>query len=931
MRRGSTISRLIIAVFFFLSSVSGLLAATGKIGGTVTDANSGEALPGANVEVLDHFTGAAADANGEYVITIEEGTYTLRATFTGYSPVEKSVTVKAGESVELNFAMEEAIVELGDVVVVLGSRGKKARTQTETPVPVDVLDIEQLVAQSPQVTVNQIMNYAAPSFSSNTQTISDGTDHIDPASLRGLGPDQVLVLINGKRRHTTSLVNVNGTFGRGNVGTDLNAIPAASIARIEVLRDGAAAQYGSDAIAGVINIVLKDQTNALTATANSGAYVSKNSEGSYDGLYNNVAVNYGLPIGDRGGYINFTGSYEDRDPTNRMKEWGGTIFKGYNNPNYTGDPNDDITESELARRGLTRSDFNMRVGQAALKSGQFFANMAVPISRGAEFYAFGGIGYRHGNSAGFYRLPYQERTVTSVYPNGFLPEINSNIFDKSLATGIRGELYGWDVDFSNTYGSNSFQFQITNTLNASLEDRTKTSYNSGGFAFTQNTSNFDASHFYDDVMSGMNVAFGGEYRYENYQIFAGEEGSYAKYDINGDIVTPNTPDSLLVRGPNGKVRPGGAQVFPGFRPANEVSANRSSVAFYADVELDVTEDFFAEFAYRFEDYSDFGSTSNYKVASRYKLGDDFSVRGAYSTGFRAPSLHQINFNATSTLFVDGIPNEVGTFSNNSRVAKILGIPKLKEEDSQNLTLGITAKIPEYDLTATVDVYQIDIQNRVVKTGTFKPAKDANGNYASAKDEELAQLLASVNATGAAFFANAIDTRTQGLDVVLSHRWNLSDTRHLRSDIAATFSQTKQVGDIHASDLLSNKLDTYFDETSRIYLEAAVPRTKINVTETYNTNDYSVMLRGVYFGSVEEATNNAGNRQVFSAKWIFDASVGYNLTHNLRLTVGANNLFDTYPDMNIPANQSGGRFLYSRRSQQFGFNGRYLFSRLSFQL
>ncbi len=926
----STITRMVLFVSFFLFS-STLWAATGKIAGSVTDASSGEALVGANVEVLDHFTGAATDENGEYVITIEEGTYTLRASYTGYKNVDKTVTVKAGESVEVNFAMEEAVVELGDVVVVLGSRGKKARTQTETPVPVDVLDIEQLTAQAPQVTINQIMNYAAPSFSSNTQTISDGTDHIDPASLRGLGPDQVLVLINGKRRHTTSLVNVNGTFGRGNVGTDLNAIPSAAIERIEVLRDGAAAQYGSDAIAGVINIVLKDQTNALTATANSGAYVSKNSEGSYDGLQKVLSVNYGLPIGDKGGYINFTGMYEDRGHTNRMKEYTGTIFKGYNNPDYTGDPNDDITESELQRRGLTRQDFNMRVGQAALKSGQFFMNAGIPISRNSEFYTFGGLSYRHGNSAGFYRLPYQERTVTSVYPNGFLPQINSHIFDKSLALGIRGKLYGWDVDFSNTYGSNSFTFIIGNTLNASLEDRTKTTYNSGGFSFQQNTANFDASNYYDDIMSGLNVAFGAEYRYENYQIHAGEEGSYAKYDKNGDIVTPNTPDSLIVKGPNGAARPGGAQVFPGFRPENEVDANRNSVAFYTDFELDVTDDLFAELAYRYENYSDFGSTSNYKVAGRYKFLDNFSLRGAYSTGFRAPSLHQINFNATSTLFVDGIPNEVGTFSNNSRVAKILGIPKLKEEDSQNLTLGITAKIPESNITATVDAYQIDIQNRVVKTGTFKPAYDDQGNPATAKDAEMEQLLASVNATGAAFFANAIDTRTQGIDVVITHRYDLTDASNLQSNIAATFSQTKQVGDIHASELLSDKLDTYFDETSRIYLEAAVPRTKINITETYNTNDYNVMFRGVYFGSVEEATNNPNNHQVFSAKWIFDASFSYRLNDHLKLTVGSNNIFDTYPDQNIPENQSSGRFLYSRRSQQFGFNGRFVFGRLTFQL
>jgi iron complex outermembrane recepter protein len=930
MGRNST-AQFVLSFILSLFLLGTAFAQTGKIAGTVSDGDNGDVLVGVNVEVLNEFTGAATDGNGEYVITVGAGTYTVRITSIGYETVDKEVTVNAGETTHLDFETSQTIAELADVVVVIGSRAQRPRTATETVVPVDVLDIQQLVSQAPQVTLNEILNYVAPSFSSNTQTISDGTDHIDPASLRGLGPDQVLVLINGKRRHTTSLVNVNGTFGRGNVGTDLNAIPTASIKRVEVLRDGAAAQYGSDAIAGVINIVLRDATDKLNVTANSGAYYSSESEGTSDGEFKNVSMNYGLPIGEDGGFINMTGSYEDRNPTNRMKEWGGQIFAGFNDPNYTGDPGDDITEDELVRRGQKRSDYNMRVGQSAYKSGAAFMNMVLPTSKTSEMYAFGGISYRNGNSAGFYRLPYQERTVTNVYENGFLPEINSNIHDQSFAIGIRGKAKGWNLDLSNTWGRNSFQFQIGNTLNASLEDATKTSYNSGGFAFTQNTANFDATRHIDDMMEGFNMAFGFEYRYENYEIFAGEEGSYAKYDKNGDIVTPNTPDSLIVKGPNGKARPGGAQVFPGFRPANELNAYRSSFAFYTDLELDLTENIFGGFAYRFEDYSDFGSTNNIKFTGRIKLADDYAVRGAFSTGFRAPSLHQINFNATSTLFVDGIPNEIGTFSNDSRVAQILGIPKLKEEISQNLSLGVTGNLPELQLTVTIDAYQINIQDRVVKTGTFKPSFDDNGNPASAKDAELESLLSSVNATGAAFFANAIDTKTQGVDVVISHRYDISDDAFLRTDISGTYSETVREGDIHSSDLLKDKESTYFDETSRIYLESAVPHTKINLTETYTRTNWNAMLRGVYFGEVQEATNNVDNQQTFAGKWVFDASVGYKVLNHTWLTVGINNLLDTYPDNAIAANQSSGRFLYSRRSKQFGVNGRYLFSRLSFNL
>ncbi len=919
----SRLSTTRIALSFFLSLflLGTVFAQTGKIAGFVHDADNGDPLVGVNVEVLDQFTGAATDGNGEYVITIPEGSYTVRITLVGYESIDKEVTVSSGETSKVNFETSESIAELSDVVVVIGSRAQKPRTSTTSVVPVDVIDIQQLVSQAPQVTINEILNYAAPSFSSNTQTISDGTDHIDPASLRGLGPDQVLVLINGKRRHTTSLVNVNGTFGRGNVGTDLNSIPSAAIKRVEVLRDGAAAQYGSDAIAGVINIVLRDATDKLNVTANTGSFFSSESEDDSDGSYENVSMNYGLPLGNEGGFINFTGSYEDRDPTNRMKEWGGQIFAGYNNPDYTGDPSDNITEAELTRRGQTRSDYNMRVGQAAYNSGAVFINMAVPTSKTSELYAFGGLSYRNGNSAGFYRLPYQERTVTSVYHNGFLPEINSIIHDQSFAIGIRGKAKGWNLDLSNTWGTNRFQFQIGNTLNASLEDATKTSYNSGGHAFTQNTANFDASRYLDDIMEGMNMAFGFEYRYENYEIFAGEEGSYAKYDSKGDIVTPNTPDSLIVKGPNGSARPGGAQVFPGFRPSNELSEYRTSAAFYADVELNITESIFGGAAYRFEDYSDFGSTNNIKLTGRIQATDEFALRGAFSTGFRAPSLHQIYFNSTSTLFVDGIPNEVGSFSNDSRVAQILGIPQLKEETSQNISLGVTGNLPEMQMTVTVDAYQINIDDRVVKTGTF------SGDAGS----ELASLLSSVNATGAAFFANAIDTKTQGVDVVVTHRYDISEDAFLSSNISGTYSETTQEGDIHSSPLLADKLDTYFDETSRIYLESATPRTKINITETYTRPKWNAMLRGVYFGEVNEATNTVANQQEYAGKWVFDASIGYKILNHTWLTVGMNNLLDTYPDKAIAANQSSGRFLYSRRSKQFGVNGRYLFSRLSFNL
>ncbi len=447
--------------------------------------------------------------------------------------------------------------------------------------PVDVIDIQELSSASPQVNLNQLLNFVAPSFTSNTQTISDGTDHIDPASLRGLGPDQVLVLINGKRRHNSSLVNVNGTFGRGSVGTDLNSIPAASIKRLEVLRDGAAAQYGSDAIAGVINIVLNDKVDELSFNVTTGANFSENANnqtGGVDGETVNVSANYGLALGDKGGFINFSGDFDFREDYGRMKEWEGDVFNlyntverfalddGYNIANLLDDDvtdvinygnqaglglsptatkaelqtilADDNTEAELTARGQERSDFNMRVGQSALRGGRFFANFSLPLDdNGTELYSFAGLSSRTGNSAGFYRLPNQSRTYTPAYNNGFLPEINSQITDKSISMGIKGKISDWNVDFSNTYGKNAFLYTIGNTFNASLQNASPTTFDAGGFNFMQNTINLDISQFYDDVMSGLNIAFGAEYRLENYEIVAGEEASYAQYTDIGEVIT----------------------------------------------------------------------------------------------------------------------------------------------------------------------------------------------------------------------------------------------------------------------------------------------------------------------------------------------------------------------------------------------------------
>ena len=947
-----------------------------EITGTVKDSQGGP-LAGANILVKGTTNGTQVDFDGNFTLELEDSNAILVVSYLGFKTKEVALN---GQS-NIDIVLDEDAAQLEDVVVI-GSRNPN-RTATETTVPVDVIDVTTIANQGPQVSVNQILNYVAPSFTSQSQTVSDGTDHIDPASLRGLGPDQVLVLINGKRRHTTALINVNGTVGAGSVGTDMNAIPAAAIQRIEVLRDGAAAQYGSDAIAGVINIVLKKSTGKLDLSLTSGANFSDNSnqfEGGSDGEKFQLDANYGLPIGNRG-YINFTGSLSTREPALRNKDYAGDIFQGFHGAervfaagggtvadmtlqDYANAAqgisyldqgirdqiagldltmDDDIAtlrdllsfdadEDELAARGLTRKDFRFKVGTSRLREGKFFANMSIPVSDITEIYGFGGISYRQGLASGFYRRPAQGdgRANTPAFPNGFLPNIGTDILDQSIAIGIRGKINEWDVDFSNTYGKNTFDITVGNSSNGTLGVATPRTFDAGGLGFSQNTTNLDFNRFYEDIFEGFNAAFGAEYKVEKYEIIAGEESSYTSYDINGNPVNSVTPDDQLVRNNfTGAPLGGGAQVFRGYDPGNATEKFRNNISLYADFEADFTKNWLLSLAGRYENYSDFGSTFNYKLATRIKLSDNFALRGASSSGFRAPSLHQQFFSRTSTVFVDNVPFEQGTFTNDSRAASLIGINKLKEETSNSFSAGLTGTFG--DFTITVDGYLINIDDRIVYSGSF-----GNGG-----DPELTAIFEAAGATSARFFVNAIDTKSSGVDVVLSHKTNLGDAV-LKNDFAATFNKT-EVEDIFVPELIENAglSGSFFDGQEEAFLTLAQPRTKLNLTNLVSYNSWDFLLRNVFFGEVTDPDDFNGDARVegttvsddaiYGGKLVTDLTVTKTFSENLALTVGANNLFDVYPDENREGGTSGDQFVFSRRTSQFGYSGRYLFARLRFSL
>ncbi len=830
-------------------------AQTAVVSGTVKDA-FGEPLAGASILEKGTFNGTVADGSGRFSLNIPTNGI-LVVSFIGFATQE--ISLNGRTSVEV-------VLEEGNLlaqVQVVGSRSLN-RSATDTPAPIDIINVREVTAKTGQLDLNQLLQYVAPSFNSNRQTGSDGADHVDPASLRGLGPDQTLVLINGKRRHQSSLVNLFGSRGRGNTGTDLNTIPAAAIERIEILRDGAAAQYGSDAIAGVINIVLKSSTGELTANANVGAYQAKYrfDDQKFDGLNTNLNANYGVKIA-KDGYVNLTVDHNYRDHTNRANT----------NPD------------DLARR---------QYGDPRIQNTSVYLNSRLPINSKVYAYVFGGANFRKGDAYAWTRFADDDRNVPSIYPNGFDPIISSKINDASIGVGIRGDWKGWDVDLSNTFGSNRFHYFVNNSLNTSLGASSPTEFDAGGFQLQQNTANLGFTRFFKGALEGVNVAFGAEYRHENYLIFAGEEKSWKSY-------VPGVPP--------------GSQGFPGFQPSDEINKGRSNMGIYVDTEADFTRRFMVGAALRYENYSDFGSTLNGKLATRLKLSEAFTLRGTASTGFRAPSLPQKYFNSTITNFVNGQPVEVLIARNDSPVTQALGIPALKQETSRNLSLGLTAR-PASSLSVTVDAYLVKVKDRIVLTGQF-----------SDDDDQIGAELRRLNVGKAQFFTNAVNTTTRGVDIIVAHRANFV-TGALNTTLAANFNRLT-IDEVNTNAKLAGKEDTYFDLREQYFLRASAPPSKINLTFDYTLRKFSALVRFVRFGEVKLADWNydENNLDVYQARTTTDLALSYQLAKAVRITIGGSNIFNVYPTMFTPSlTESGGAW----DPVQMGNNGAFWFLKTNFR-
>jgi iron complex outermembrane receptor protein len=866
------------------------------ISGTTRSPDLDAPLSGAIVTVEGTKLAAKTDATGRFQLNVPPGHIKLRATFDGFRTATKQVTVESGKPIDVDFplGLDQLLTE---VVVVVGSR--TSRTNVETPVPVDVVTAEEL-SHVGRTQTSRLLTTLAPSYVSVPTTVNDGTDHVDAASLRGLGPDQVLVLINGKRRHKSALLNVNQTFGRGNVATDLNAIPAGSIKRIEILRDGASAQYGSDAIAGVINIVTRDDTDTFGLTTLSGV------TGRGDGAQVKTSASYGFRLGDKG-FLHLTGEFLKKDRTDRAGDYTGPV--------YVSDPAMD--DAILAARNKQKSDFRMRIGEAATVDALTSYDLEIPINGSALFYSFGDVSRRSGNSAGFYRFPSVEnQSVPEFYPDGFLPEIHSNLMDVGVTVGVRHK-GDWIVDASLTYGQSTFQFNIENSVNASWGTASPTSFDAGKLGSSESVGDLDLIRKIEtDVFKSLAFVIGSEVRIENYKITAGDVPSYDfRPPANGGATTSTGAPKIP-----------GAQVFPGFQPSNAVDRNRNNIGVYAGIESEILKGLNVDISGRYENYSDFGQSITGKGAVRIPLGRMLAVRGAVSTGFRAPSLPQLWFSNVATL----LPNQVLTSNNESPVTKAFGIPPLDEERATNLSGGLVLR-PVENLSLTADAYFVRIKDRIVLTSFFP-----------ATDPAVGPILAPFpGVTRAQFFSNAIDTDTQGIDAVIDYAVRVGGGTFAVSG-AANFTRT-QVKDVHIPPSLQDRfaelggdpalLRTYFfGRLAKNRIEDSLPHQRGTASVRYTWRGWSALVRGNYYGRIRYRSdpNATGgyNDELFRAKTLFDLGLGVPLAKNVQLTLGADNVFNAFPDKQTdPVNINLGRFVYSRFVSQFGMNGGFYFGKL----
>ena len=764
-----------------------------------------------------------------------------------------------------------------DTLIVTGTRVTD-RTVAESQSPIDIITPE--VLQSTGTTeLATALSRALPSLNFPRAAINDGTDAMRPAQLRGLAPDHTLVLANGKRYHPGALVNVNGSQGRSSSPVDLNSIPIAAIERVEVLRDGASAQYGSDAIAGVINIVLKGSDSGGSASATYGQYSAG------DGAKYQVLGDAGFKLGDAG-KVHLAAQFGHQDQTDRARPFIGT-------PTATSAPLGKVVQ---------------RYGDPEVDNHSLLFNGEIKPADYLTFYSYGLYTKRETLSNGFFRPAGDSRNIPSIYPDGFLPNISNTGTDYGLVLGMKSSIGSTNFDASYTFGSNELEFDIQNTLNRSMGPTSPTAFHAGALKLEQHVLNLDFSNALNVGLEyPLTLSYGLEWRGEEFTISPGEPGSY----INGGVLI------------NGAPAPSGAQVFPGFRPSDSGSFDRTSASVYVGLEGDLTEKFSAGIAGRFEDYSDFGSTATGKLTARYAFTDKFALRGTASTGFHAPSLQQQYYQTTSTNFIGGIPFDLVTFRVGHPAAIALGAEPLKAEKSRNISLGLVLT-PVEGLYITADAYRIQIEDRI----------SLSENLISTLVRNYLNTHGFPAVAGGRYFTNALDTTTTGIDIIGTYTWKL-DASQIDWTLGYNYNKT-EIDRVAPNPAALTAIDPTALRFGRVELarfEVGAPRDKILLGGVWKVGGFSLGATTTRYGEFTVLNANPTLDQTFGAKWLLDLSASY-AVNGWEFTIGGDNVFDEYPDENLfisPAlnTSTTGQLPYPSQSP-FGFNGAYVYGRVSYK-
>ncbi|AEV99738.1 ferric enterobactin receptor [Niastella koreensis] len=869
-----------VAMLLLLNNMA---TAQGILKGKITS-ESGEPLGNASIVVGGNKGGTATDSTGTYRLSLPSGTYKVVITSVGFNPY--SMTVKIDNTtVTRDVALQFAIADLSEVVVAVGSRASQ-RTFTTTPLPVDNINASELQSAG-QLSFDKALQLRVPSFNTVNTPVNDATSLLDPYEIRNMGPSRTLILVNGKRKNPSALVYIQTSPGRGETGADLSAIPTEAIKRVEILRDGASAQYGSDAIAGVMNVILKDRFDYTNFKIASGVTHKG------DGFSILTSLNGGANIGSKG-FINYTINFQRENKTNRS----GTV-------DAEGDNNDlsDGTAASLVevKKYLARfPDAKNISGTPTSTAAKFLINAGIPVSENTDFYANAAYVYKKVQSFANYRTPYWKQDYGLLHAAGteylgYGPTFEGDLNDYNATVGFKTIKSGWTHDISFTTGGNKQLYTVENTVNHSLGAKSPIRFKPGGFAFNHVVGNIDISK---EVTDKLNVAFGSEFRSENFQIFAGDTASYT-----GE----------------------GANSFPGVNEINAIKVNRFNIGGYFDLSYDITKALLVNGTVRQEYYSDFGSAFVWKISGRAKVaGDKLTIRSSVSTGFRAPSLHQINLQIAQQSFVPGQGIQTkGIVSNKSPQAHLLGVPALKPEKSVNFTAGFGFN-PTKNLSVTVDYYHIDIKDRIILS--------SNITNTAAGNTELDDVLRNNGIVGVSFFTNGIHTKTEGIDVVANYKnIPVGNVGKLTINLAGNYTLANELtGNVTNPKLISDAGQSTIDDIQIALLTTSRPKYKAVLGGDLVLGKWDFLLNNTLFGPTTFHNDGLDKnlKLEFQTKVLTDLNIGYQFSSRVNASIAVNNIFNITPEWKLKALNSNGDAILSdpakvkQNVNAITFNGRY---------